>query len=133
MTVMNGPGKCRRWEPTELAVTLLSKGALQVVRQWISCAAFLDHHDDPMMLAMAGGSEGGFIRLVYRANRELPPAVILKELLGKGIVEQHVSGKLLLRRIAYVPSQPRRKSATRVQPGAVIAPPFRRRRHTDFA
>ncbi|MGM0766600.1 MAG: DUF6502 family protein [Pseudomonadota bacterium] len=132
MTVRSGPGEVVPWEPTELVSTLLSAGARQVVTQWISSAGYLDDHNDPVLLSMAGEDDGCFARLVHQANRELAPAVILTELLRKGIVEQHVNGQLLLRRSAYAPGQPSIPNKAKVECPVKVARPLRRRRYTDL-
>lgn len=96
-------GHC--WQPTDLVTTLLSAGAREVVRRWIS-SPFLDANNHPTLLPLASSDEAGFNALVELVNRDLVPSVIFNELLRKGIVEQHVSGYLLLRRSAYVPEVP---------------------------
>ncbi len=98
-------GNC--WQPTDLVITLLSASAREVVRHWISTSPFLDANNEPTLLPMASSDEAGFTALVGVVNRDLAPTVIFNELLRKGIVEQHESGCLLLRRSAYVPEVPR--------------------------
>lgn len=95
--------KTPRWQSTELVSTLLSKGARDVVRQWISDAWFLDDHNQPRSLTFGSAEGAEFNRLISKVSVNLAPAVICNELLRKGIVEQHDNGCLLLRRSAYVP------------------------------
>jgi len=94
------------WQPTELVSTLLSASAREVVRHWISSARFLDANNEPTLLLVSGSQETGFGALVGQVSRDLVPAVILSELLRKGIVEQYERGRLMLRRSAYVPDVP---------------------------
>lgn len=94
------------WQPTELVITLLSANAREVVRHWISSRPFLDANNEPSLLPMASSDEAGFKALVGLVSNDLAPTVIFSELLRKGIVEQHESGCLLLRRSAYVPEVP---------------------------
>ncbi|PHQ27219.1 hypothetical protein CLH62_06510 [Marinobacter guineae] len=107
MSHMRQPNVIGRWEPTELASTILSASSRQVVRAWISRREFLDEHHDPVMLIMDTHSKDSFTRLVQSANPDLAPAVVLNELLRKGVVEPLDSGYLMLRRSVYAPSQPR--------------------------
>lgn len=102
-----------RWQPTELVTTLLSSGARQVVRCWLSPSCFLDEHHHPRMLLSQVNEAGDFSDLVRTANANLVPAVILNELLRKGIVETVESGHILLRRSAYAPV-----NEQNTQPGA---------------
>ncbi|MDO6823005.1 hypothetical protein [Marinobacter sp. 1_MG-2023] len=103
-----------RWEPTELASTILSASARQVIRAWISSKEFLDEHNDPVMLMMDTQSANSFAQLVQSTSPELAPLVVLNELLRKGVVEPLDNGSLLLRRSVYAPSQPRRHRAHRI-------------------
>lgn len=107
---MTNPGVCSRtghcWQLTELVRTLLSASAREVVWHWISSKRFLDANNEPTPLSLENSEEAGFISLVGQVNRDLAPAVIFNKLLRKGIVEQHASGCLLLRRSAYVPGLP---------------------------
>ncbi|MEX2474456.1 hypothetical protein [Marinobacter sp.] len=132
MTVMSGPGKTCRWEPAELVSTLLSAGARQVVRLWISAANYLDDYNEPVILNIAGHGANGFERLVTQASQDLTPSVILNELLRKGIVEEHINGQLLLRRSAYAPGQPRLQNGWQLERALNMAPPIRRRRYNDI-
>ncbi|TGN40356.1 hypothetical protein [Marinobacter confluentis] len=99
------------WQPTELVTTLLSRGARDVVRHWISHKRFLDDNNQPRSLSVENpGSDpainpdrSDFSHLISLVSPHLAPAVICNELLRKGIVEQHDNGCLLLRRSAYVP------------------------------
>ncbi len=93
-----------RWQPTELVNTLLSPGARQVIRCWLGPSGFLDDHHHPRMLLSLINEPGSFPDLVHAANANLVPAVVLNELLRKGIVETLESGHILLRRSAYAPS-----------------------------
>ena len=132
MTVDSSAGEVVPWEPTDLVSTLLSLGARQVVQQWISSAHFLDDHNDPVLLTMAGDEDCRFSRLVHQVNLELAPVVILNELLRKGIVERHVNGQLLLRRSAYAPPQPKLPNRARMEFPVRVVRPLRRRRYNDF-
>lgn len=92
------------WQPTELVSTLLSRGAREVVRYWISHGQFLDDNHQPRSLAFTGSGHSDFNSLVRQVSQHLAPAIIQSELLRKGIVEQHENGGLLLlRRSAYIP------------------------------
>lgn len=76
-----------KWQPTGLVTTLLSPGARQVIRCWLGPFGFLDEHDHPRMLLSALNEPGTFWDLVQTANSNLVPAVVLNELLRKGMVE----------------------------------------------
>ncbi|WP_143750719.1 hypothetical protein [Marinobacter sp. ANT_B65] len=117
-----------RWEPTELASTILSAAARQVIRAWISSREFLDDHHDPVMLMMDTQAANSFAQLVRSASPELAPLAVLNELLSKGVVEPLDNSYLLLRRSVYKPSQPRRQSDHRINRilGADEAIPRRR-------
>ncbi|KPQ27566.1 MAG: hypothetical protein HLUCCX14_14325 [Marinobacter excellens HL-55] len=93
-----------RWQPTELVTTLLSSGARQVIRCWLSPSRFLDEQHHPKMLLSQINDTDTFSDLVHTANGNLAPAVILNELLRKGIVETVGNGYILLRRSAYAPA-----------------------------
>lgn len=95
-----------RWEPTELASTLLSPSCQEVVSHWISAIAFLDENAHPILLATNTQSEPNFNQLAHAVNPGFVPVVVLNELLRKGLVEQLDSGQLLLRRSAYVHDAP---------------------------
>lgn len=133
---MTNLGVCSRtehcWQLTELVRTLLSASAREVVWHWVSSKRFLDANNEPTLLPMAGSDEAGFTNLVGQVNRDLAPAVIFNELLRKGIVEQHESGCLLLRRSAYVPGLPHEDDAFALAEdrGAYGRTP--RRRRNDF-
>lgn len=116
------------WQPTDLVITLLSASAREVVRHWISSKRFLDSNNEPTLLPMASPEGAGFIALVNQVNRDLAPAVIINELLRKGIVEQHESGCLLLRRSAYIPELPGKGDALAMAESPMEAP---RRRRND--
>jgi hypothetical protein len=92
-----------RWEPTGLVTTLLSSGARNVIRCWLDLSRFRDEHHHPRMLPMEKQEPGTFQALVHEAGENLVPAVVLNELLRKGIVETLDSGHVLLRRSAYAP------------------------------
>ncbi|MCL7943597.1 hypothetical protein [Marinobacter sp. ATCH36] len=124
--VCSHTGHC--WQPTELVITLLSASAREVVRQWISCNRFLDANNEPTLLSTASTEKTGFTALVNQVNCDLAPAVIFNELLRKGIVEQHESGCLLLRRSAYVPDLPYKGDAFAMTEEPEVAP---RRRRND--
>jgi hypothetical protein len=119
-------GHC--WQPTDLVLTLLSASAREVVRQWISSSRFLDGNNEPTLLPIASSAEAGFTALVDQVNRDLAPTVIFNELLRKGIVEQHESGCLLLRRSAYVPGLPGQSDSSSLAEDSAAAP---RRRRND--
>jgi hypothetical protein len=59
------------------------------------------------MLMMNNHATTSFRNLVLTTNPDLAPAVVLNELLRKGVVETLDSGYLMLRRSVYAPSQPR--------------------------
>lgn len=92
-----------RWQPTGLVTTLLSAGARQVVRCWLGSDRFLDEHHHPRMILALADDPDTFPELVHAANPNLVSAVVLNELLRKGIVEKLESGHVLLRRSAYAP------------------------------
>lgn len=100
------------WQPTELVITLLSANAREVVQRWISSSRFLDASNQPVLLPMASSDEAGFSALVGSVSHDLVPTVIFNELLRKGIVEQHESGCVLLRRSAYIPEVPHEEGTT---------------------
>lgn len=102
MNSSSQPAFVCRWEPTELASTLLSASSRDVVSHWISALAFLDENQHPVMLTMDVHSKPAFSQLVYAVNPRLVPAVILNELLRKGVVELLDNDYLLLRRSTYV-------------------------------
>ncbi|GGC59900.1 hypothetical protein GCM10011362_05400 [Marinobacter halophilus] len=56
------------------------------------------------MLLSLINEPGTFTDLVRTANDNLVPAVVLNELLRKGIVETLESGHIMLRRSAYAPA-----------------------------
>ena len=114
MSLLRQPNIICRWEPTELASTILSAPSRQVIRAWISSREFLDEQHDPVMLMMDSQGELSFSRLVRQTNPDFAPAVVLNELLRKGVVEPLDSGYLLLRRSVYAPSQPRLQSESRL-------------------
>ncbi|WP_138435314.1 hypothetical protein [Marinobacter shengliensis] len=93
-----------KWQPTGLVTTLLSPGARQVIRCWLGPFGFLDEQQHPRMLHSIINEPGTFGDLVRTANSNLAPAVVLNELLRKGIVETLESGHVLLRRSAYAPA-----------------------------
>lgn len=107
MSFIRQPNINCRWEPTELASTILSASSRQVIRSWISSSEFLDEHHDPVVLVMDNHAANSFRNLVQATNPDLAPTVVLNELLRKGVVEPLDSGYLLLRRSVYAPSQPR--------------------------
>lgn len=91
-----------RWEPTELASTLLSASSRDVVSHWISALAFLDENQHPVMLSMSAHTQPTFDQLVQAVNPGLVPAIILNELLRKGVVELLDNDHVLLRRSTYM-------------------------------
>lgn len=131
MSHMRQPHVIGRWEPTELASTILSASSRQVIRAWISLREFLDDYHDPVMLMMDAHSEDSFTRLVRSANPDLAPAVVLNELLRKGVVEPLDSGYLMLRRSVYAPSQPRLPSESRINRVFETDDDIPRRRYND--
>jgi hypothetical protein len=90
------------WQPTQLVSTLLSRGARDVVRHWVSQKRFLDDNNQPRSLNVGSPEDADFNNLIRLVSPHLAPAVICNELLRKGIVEKHDNGSLLLRRSAYV-------------------------------
>ncbi|HBX39137.1 MAG TPA: hypothetical protein DEG64_01260 [Marinobacter adhaerens] len=106
MSLKRQPNIIRRWEPTELASTILSASSRQVIRSWISSSEFLDEHHDPVMLLMDNYATDSFRSLVQATNPDFSPTVVLNELLRKGVVEPLDSGYLMMRRSIYAPSQP---------------------------
>ncbi|MBL1272196.1 MAG: hypothetical protein ACI92B_001829 [Marinobacter maritimus] len=104
-----------RWEPTELASTILSGPGRDVVRHWISALAYLDENQHPVLLAVNNQSEPSFSQLVQSVNAGYAPSVILNELLRKGVVEQLDSGHVLLRRSTYVHDVPEFESSPKVR------------------
>lgn len=121
-----------RWQPTELVNTLLSASARAVVRHWMNSRRFLDANNEPTLLPMASSEEAGFFALVAQVNSDLAPTVIFNELLRKGIVEQHRSGQLLLRRSAYVPGPPHDHDALSMPEEGAFSDSTPRRRRNDF-
>ncbi|WP_417517222.1 DUF6502 family protein [Marinobacter sp.] len=109
-----------RWEPTELASTILSAPSRQVVSHWISSLSFLDENQHPILLALNNQSEPSVSQLVRAVNPDFAPSVILNELLRKGVVEQLDSGHVLLRRSTYVHDVP----------GFEKSPEVRRQKHS---
>ncbi|OEY65475.1 hypothetical protein [Marinobacter sp. X15-166B] len=90
------------WQPAKLLNSVLTAGACDVVRHWVTHADYLDEYNEPVMLPAVLGDEPGFGRLVRAANNYLSPLSVLGELLRKGVVEQLGDSQLLLRRSAYV-------------------------------
>ena len=88
-------GQPPRWQTTELVSMLLSPGARQVVRYWLSSEHFLDEQKHPKVVLATPHEPHSFVDLV--------PSVVLAELLRKGIVETLESGHVLLKRSAYAP------------------------------
>lgn len=91
------------WQPTELVNVVLSRGARDVVWQWISQDQFLDNHKQPRSLFFRSPYDADFNSLVNQVQADLVPVVVFNELLRKDIVVQHDQGRLLLRRSAYMP------------------------------
>lgn len=104
-----------RWEPTELASTILSAPSREVVSHWISAIAFLDENLHPVLLAVSHQSEPTFSQLVQTVNPGFAPSVVLNELLRKGVVEQLDSGHVLLRRSTYVHDVPSFEASPKVR------------------
>ena len=96
-------GQIDRWQPTELVSMLLSPGARQVVNSWLKTDVFLDEQHHPRMLLSMPHDPQSFADLVQAANPNLVPAVVLNELLRKGIVESLESRHVLLKRSTYAP------------------------------
>ncbi|ERS85982.1 MULTISPECIES: hypothetical protein [Marinobacter] len=104
MMALNVPtGQPPRWQTTELVSMLLSPGARQVVRYWLSSEHFLDEQKHPKVVLATPHEPHSFVDLVQIANPNLVPSVVLAELLRKGIVETLESGHVLLKRSAYAP------------------------------
>lgn len=97
-------GQPPRWQPTGLVTTLLSPGARQVIRCWLGSESYQDEQHHPRMVLALSDEPGAFPALVRLANPSLVSAVVLSELLRKGIVETLESGHVLLRRSAYAPT-----------------------------
>lgn len=104
-----------RWEPTDLASTILSAPSREVVSHWISAMAFLDENLHPLLLAANSQNEPSFSQLVQAVNPGFAPSVVLNELLRKGVVEQLDSGQVLLRRSTYVHDVPGFEASPRVR------------------
>lgn len=119
MNSSNQPEFICRWEPTELASTILSAPSRDVVSHWISAMAFLDENLHPVLLAVNHQRELSFNQLVQAVNPGFAPSVVLNELLRKGVVEQLDSGHVLLRRSTYVHDVP----------GVEASPKVRRQTH----
>lgn len=94
------------WQPAALVSALLSRSARDVILYWISQKPFLDEDNRPRLLSYGTSEDADFSRLIRQVNPHLVPSIICNELLRKGIVEQHDSGCLLLRRSAYVQGRP---------------------------
>lgn len=131
MSLNRQPNSICRWEPTELASTILSSSSRQVIRAWISSHEFLDEHHHPVMLMNDKHSPNSFSNLVRETNPDFAPAVVLNELLRKGVVETLDNGYLLLRRSVYAPSQPRLHSESRVNKVFRHEDEIPRRRYND--
>ncbi|MBC7182784.1 MAG: hypothetical protein H5U30_04315 [Marinobacter sp.] len=131
MSFRKPPNIIGRWEPTELASTILSASSRQVIRAWISSNEYLDEHHDPVMLMMDTHAEDSFANLVRVTNPELAPTVVLNELLRKGVVEPLDSGYLMLRRSVYAPSQPRPQREPRSNRVIETDDDIPRRRYND--
>jgi len=125
------PGFVRRWEPTELASTILSAPSREVVSHWISALAFLDENQHPVLLAMNNQSEPTFSQLVQAVNQDFATSVVLNELLRKGVVEQLDSGHVLLRRSTYVQDVPGFDKSPKVRRQARSPGRSAGRRHSD--
>lgn len=115
MNSSNQPEFICRWEPTELASTILSAPSRDVVSHWISAMAFLDENLHPVLLAVNHQRELSFNQLVQAVNPGFAPSVVLNELLRKGVVEQLDSGHVLLRRSTYVHDVPGVKASPKVR------------------
>lgn len=100
------PGFVCRWEPAELACTILSAPSREVVSYWISALTFLDENQHPVVLATSSHGDLNFNQLVREVNPGYAAPVILNELLRKGVVEQSGSDQVLLRRSTYVHDVP---------------------------
>ncbi len=116
-----------KWQPTGLVTTLLSPGARQVIRCWLGPFGFLDEQQHPRMLLARINDPGTFGDLVRTANSNLAPAVVLNELLRKGIVETLESGHVLLRRSAYAPATEAAQQSTVASDDCLAAYSPRRR------
>jgi|SRR5690554_3956709 len=119
MNSSNQPKFVCRWEPTELASTILSGPSREVVRHWISALGFLDENLHPVLLSMNNQKEPTFSQLVQAVNPGLSSSVVLNELLRKGVVEQLDSGQVLLRRSTYIHDVP----------SLEVSPGVRRQKH----
>lgn len=121
-----------RWQPTGLVTTLLSPGARQVVRCWLVAEDYLDEHHHPRMLLSSPDAPSPFADMVHCANPNLVPAVVLGELLRKGIVESLDSGHILLRRSAYAPAGKADTADPSAEPETPISERIPRRRFNDI-
>ncbi len=131
---MSGSERGYQWEIADMASTILSPGAREILRYWIRCPEFLDDNRHPVMLGTAAPNveeHWAFQCLVRAANPSAAPMVILNELQRKEIVEMLDDGEVFLRRSAYVisHSKPERKPYERNVriPGAA----FPGRRYND--
>ena len=131
MSLRRQPNIICRWEPTELASTILSASSRQVIRSWISSKEFLDEHHDPVMLLMDSHATNSFSNLVQATDPDFAPTVVLNELLRKGVVEPLDSGYLMLRRSVYAPSQPRLPTEARGDQVSEFEDEMPRRRFND--
>lgn len=132
MTINLSDSHGSRWQPTGLVTTLLSPGARQVVRCWLSPSGFLDEQQHPKILLSLINEPGTFADLVRTANANLVPAVVLNELLRKGIVEPLESGHILLRRSAYAPANEQEDSQPETEPDNTLDSDPPRRRFNDI-
>lgn len=98
-----------QWDLAEMAYTILSPSARQILKYWIRCPEFLDESQHPIILGTVtptSGESWGFQSLVREVNPLLAPAVILNELRRKHIVEMLDNGQVLLKRSAYAVRHP---------------------------
>ncbi|MEH6561663.1 MAG: hypothetical protein V7713_09545 [Marinobacter sp.] len=133
MNSSSPPNFVCRWEPTELASTILSASSREVVRHWISAVAFLDENQHPVLLAMSNESEPSFNQLVQAVDPGFAPSVVLNELLRKGIVEQVDSGCVLLRRSTYIQDVPGFETSPKARRQKHRSGSVAGRRHSDEA
>ena len=120
-----------RWQPTGLVTTLLSPGARQVINCWLGTGDFLDEQHQPRILLALAEGDDAFTDLVRCANPDLVSAVVLNELLRKGIVEALESGHVLLKRSAYAPAGQPEPESVLAEPEDLFSNGIPRRRFND--
>lgn len=131
---MNPSGIECQWDLAEMAYTILSPCARQILKCWISFPEFLDENWHPVILETAVSSAGenrGFQSLVREVNPLLASTVILNELRRKHIVEMLDNGQVLLKRSAYAVSHPFSKKEFYERGALQSSAEFPSRRYND--